>query len=341
MTRSYARAVALIALLASTAFAQVDRTRTTKTPAGDPAGVQRASCVLQIDFDSNRGNRQFDSQTLNALLTSTTLVDPAAMSALRLEPDAWPKVAQVELTPAGNQAVRLGVTILPGANLPPSAAQMFLDALAASAKTAVEKIGGPQDKTLAERLAKLEAQVAEAQKKLDAATAALAAARPTSFNNFDNEARFSSRNLATERVNLELNLAGHRARLKALDEEMSRLRPSTQPVEAGEPLSTGRSFPMPSVSGLSVYDRFEVERITLRLNVAENQARVDAIAARMAATGTTTQPSPGDYERLQQERNTARSNLSNLQNQLEQARRERQSSGTVRLLILDGRKPAE
>ncbi len=98
----------LMFLISTAAVAQVERRRSPSgavAAAGEVAGAQRASCVLQIDFDANRGNRGMDIQTLNALLTSTAIVDPAAEKALGLKPDDWPKVAQVELLPAGQVAV--------------------------------------------------------------------------------------------------------------------------------------------------------------------------------------------------------------------------------------------
>jgi hypothetical protein len=307
-------------LLTTAAFAQVDR-RTIRTPAEDPAGVQRASCVVQIDNDTGRNSgyrQQFDSQTLNAILSSTALLDPVAKKALNLEPSEWPKVAQVELQPAGQLAVRVGVTVS-GATLAPTAAKQFLNELTSAGKLAVEQAGNRSVRATAKRIAGLETELKNAQSRYDAASAALASTpRPGTV---DGDARFFGRNIVYERSNMQLTLTGQRARLKVLEKELTTLKPATQPT-----------------IGDGAYERLNYERITLRLNIAETEAKLEAMSEPGPLANTTTAPNvPADYDRLNMDLSNARQSLQQAQSALESAKRDAQMGGGVRLLILDGR----
>ncbi|MDB5326378.1 MAG: hypothetical protein JWM57_1947 [Phycisphaerales bacterium] len=330
-----AQALLLTMIVVPLVQAQVDRGRSIKTPTGDTAGVQRVSCVVQLDFDTNRGSRNFDVQTLNALLTSTALLDPAAKAGLNLSPAEWPKVAQVELLPAGQYAVRLGVTVTDDGKVAPTAAQSFLDALIASAKKAVDQAGNRNDKAATRRMAALQVDVDAAQKRYDAASAALAASpRNFQFNNFpDVDPRYIARNAAAERASVQLNLAGQRARLQVLDQELNDLSPPARRATTAPSIDNG-----PSVTQQTAYERFNAERISTRLNIAESEARLRLLAERVATTAPATSPTPPDYDRLNMDLNNARNALQQSQNLLEQARRESQNtSGTVRLIALDGK----
>ena len=332
-----AQALLLTMIVAPLAQAQVDRGRSIKTPTGDTAGIQRVSCVVQLDFDANRGSRTFDVQTLNALLTSTALLDPAAKAGLNLSPAEWPRVAQVELLPAGQYAVRLGVTVTDDGKVAPTAAQSFLDALIAGAKKAVDQAGNRNDKASTRRIAALQADIDAAQKRYDAASAALAASpRNSQYNNFpDVDPRYIARNAAVERASVQLSLAGQRARMKVLDQELDALRSTAR---AATTAPSGLTDGVLSVPQQTAYERFNAERITTRLNIAESEARLRLLDERVATTAPANTPVPPDFDRLNMDMSSARNALQQSQSRLDQARLESQNtSGTVRLLVLDGK----
>lgn len=327
--RPFCLAACVIALLTITSHAQVDR-RPNAAVGSDPArGVQRASCVLRLDYDPNRGNRTMESQTLNAMLTSTMLVDPAAEKALGLGPGAWPKVAQIELIPAGNSAVKLTVTLTahPGFTVPPDGAQAFLDELTSRAQAAVDQMAQRQEQAYEERRAALEKLLTAARERLSAIQAQLRDARGT-VTTFDGdpEIRMLSRNPATERQAIENTLAGARARLAVYEKEMANggdgatTRPAGSPwleliaarervvealraqsgdrttevLEAEAELAEARALAAASTAsaqpGFDRGDRWRNDLMTLRATVAENEARLALLDQRMGKTPNT---SPG------------------------------------------------
>ncbi|HEY0009374.1 MAG TPA: hypothetical protein VGB55_11665, partial [Tepidisphaeraceae bacterium] len=94
-------------------------------PATEP--LQRASCVLRIEFDGNGSSAQV-AQTVQAALTSTALVDPSMQAALEMGPAEWPKFVQVDVQPAGDVAVKLGIVVrsTPEKTLPPGSAEKVM-----------------------------------------------------------------------------------------------------------------------------------------------------------------------------------------------------------------------
>ncbi len=73
----------------------------------------------------------FDMKVVEAMLLSTEFVNPAIEEATGLEPDAWPGIIQIELTPVGQRASQLRVTVLPGGQIdePADAAVKVLNTL--------------------------------------------------------------------------------------------------------------------------------------------------------------------------------------------------------------------
>jgi hypothetical protein len=112
------------------------------------------------------GGPVLDIQTVSAALTSTGLIDPAASEVLGLGPTAWPDVLSVELSPAGQQAVKLTVTVTPKPDLklPPEAARKLIDNLTARVARSL-KADGTERKEPLERYRKLEARQADLQKE--------------------------------------------------------------------------------------------------------------------------------------------------------------------------------
>jgi chromosome segregation ATPase len=321
--------LAVVLCAGVSAWGQVSRTRSTTptiTPGEAGRDVKRASCVLQLDFDANRGNRGFDLQTLNALLTSTAIVDPAAEKALKLAADEWPRNVQIEVVPAGNSAVRLGVTITGDvqAKLPPNAARLLLEELSARAKVAVDAAGSRQDKNRADRLAGLEAELAAAVKELEKASAKVREARATGEGE-----RMSGYQPRLDRDQLEINLQAQRARLLVIEAERQRVtvvaatRPSAstplppwpelitarekivatvrEQTEAGRQthldllqseasLAEARAMAMlarPDRREFDAAERWQSEIVSLKASIAESEARLAAINERFPKSPAT------------------------------------------------------
>ena len=229
------RAVVMTLLIAGPGFAQVERNRGGATAGGASGadaskGIQRASVVVQLDFDPNRSGARptIDTQTLNAMLTSTTLVDPAAKKALGLGPEAWPRVAQIELLPAGNVAVKLSVIVTPvkDVKLPENAAQALLGELTTRAKAAVDQAALRQEQAAGERRAAIENELAAAQQKLDKIQAQLRDARAmagVATGGGGGGGDPFGRGVMQEMQQAEVNIAAQRARLKVIEEEIGKL----------------------------------------------------------------------------------------------------------------------
>lgn len=110
-----------------------------------PSGVQRASGVLRLEGPGagvRPPARGYDIKTVGEIISSTTFVDAAAKEALGLEPEQWPKVAQIELAPAGEQALKLIVTVRPGGEieLPQQPAAALRRELSRRAQAEVERV---------------------------------------------------------------------------------------------------------------------------------------------------------------------------------------------------------
>jgi hypothetical protein len=408
--------LATLLFTSAAAFAQVDRNRSSPTAADAARGVQRASVVLQLDYDANRsggggGQRAIDTQTLNAMLTSSALVDPAAKKALDLAPDTWPRVAQIELLPAGQAAIKLNVIVTPlkEIKLPDNPAQALLDELTSRAKAAVEQAGRRQEQAQNQRRAAIEKDLATAQDKLLGIQSQLREARmnsagdPGMRGNLDNV-----RAVTQEMQQIEMNLAASRARLKIIEEETAKLSAATKPVtpaaDAKDPktelksawdqliaarekaIAAAQNAPNTPESQLAIAqaeaelaeakiraataasaasasdafrfralspspgfdssDRWQGERITLRASIAEQEARLGALSERLAqlqkksnASATTQQVTPYDLDRLQRDEQRASREVDELNQQLDQLRRDRRGSAGLapKLLVLDGR----
>lgn len=184
-TRTLLGALALLA--ATTAFAQP-----TTAPAdrpGDKPAVQRASCVLGIESTAPRYGGQSNSivPTVQAMLSSTALLDPAMESILKLSSTEWPKVAQVDVIPAGDSAVKVTVFVKSnaGQTYPPTTAATLLREIA---ERAVRACNAPERPD--ESAAKIEALVKErnqldvrlAEIRVELARANEAANSPRDYN---------------------------------------------------------------------------------------------------------------------------------------------------------------
>src|SRR3954447_18332234 len=162
-------AASVVAGAASQATAQ----RTTGTTAGSLADndsskdIQRSSCVLMLrrgtrytgsGVSSAVANGLADLPALTNAMTTTGLIDPAAKAALGLGPRDWPKVARIEVSPAGAPAVKLSLCLDPGPNERKQAdpAGLLLRELIGRAKAVVSQAVEPRRQEVKARLDELE-----------------------------------------------------------------------------------------------------------------------------------------------------------------------------------------
>lgn len=359
----------LLSLLANeTALSQVDRSHS-----ASPVSTQMplvASCVIQMDFDANRGSRA-DSQMLTSLLSSTELVDPAVKEALNLSSSQWPAVAQIDPVPAGSYAVRLGVTISRSSTtlpLPDDAAHKLLAALTERATRAVNQIGAAQEKAAADRAAALEKDQQAAKIRLDAASAKLRDAQVDDGQPY--------RNIPigwTDAAALDAQTRQLQSKLKLLEEEADRLksavttRPSSAAWDQAIELKQSLLEQMRSQNEGGAATKIETEKIAADLAVTQalaaslaegrldpfervrteiEQTRITLIdieSRRSTLDPAASQPhrlSNDEINDLRQEQSQARNQLSSISQQLDQVHREQQSSaGRVRLIVLNGALP--
>ncbi len=329
--------------------------------------------------DPNRygGSRTADLQMLSALLTSTALVDPAAQKAMSLGPDEWPRVAQVEVTNVGSTTIRLGVVVTKNADIkvPDAAAQVLLGELAVRAKAAIDQLGKRQEQAAADRLAALEKERDAAQTRLQEAQAKVRSARGSVD---PNETGYQRAATANDRQTLETSLAAQRVRLKIIQDELAKgaaNKASTPPPSPWQELivarekvrdalrarqAAGQATDLEvleaeakiaeakasaavavrgSAGGFDSSDRWENEVLSLRIGIAESEARLEILNSR-AAKNPTTAPTytVDDLNRLQQDEMSARQALSDLTSQVEQVKRDRRTNpGGLKLNVLDGK----
>jgi hypothetical protein len=326
--------------------------------------------VLQLDYDTNRGNRTFDIQTLNALLTSTALVDPAAEKALKLAADQWPAVVQLEVVPAGTAAVRLGVTVTHDGqgDLPPDAARVMLEELAARAKTVVDAAGSRQEKLRVERLNRLQADLAAAAKELDRISTKL---REAMAAGEAERAAAVKGGVRGDRDRLEIDLRAQRARLAVLEAERERVvaaaaataKPAGQALpppwadliaarerivalvreleqvegpqkalalaQAEAALAEARALAAADRREVDPAERWQAEIVTLKASIAETEARLAAINERFPkALAAQPAPPPDEVDQLRQDEAMARKKVNELRQLVDAARQDERNSET-------------
>jgi hypothetical protein len=312
--------------------------------------LERASCVLAVRGGFN--GRELDIQAVSAALTSTGVVDPAAKEALGLDAATWPDVVNIELTPAGAQAVKLTVTVSPkgDAKLPPSPARKLMDAVVARVIKAFQT-DVPARKAADERRQKLEARQAELQRELSAARAEVERVAVTARNAVD---RTGPDPVSVWREDLQ----DKQVRLKALDATFAEVLKARQPqLDAAKGLLAAREAlrgkleaaaakgqaadvdlakaheavaeAKAQVAELSLNPAMDPKGrwfdtlVQMRMEVASLERRV---AAAKDTPSPTTRPSRSELlaeqERLGRELAQKQSDLQLVANQLEQTRRE-------------------
>jgi hypothetical protein len=187
---------------------------TATAPAREQPVYSRASCVLALDAAGAARDAVVNRSTVTAMLTSSELIDPAAMEVLKLGPEAWPRVAHIELASAGEHAVTLTVTILPDGDrtYPAGTAKTLLQAIAKRGIETINRLGEDQFRSCMDTIEELRVekqalgeQIIEVESRLRTAhnVATAHAARHGSV-------------ATTSRVQLEQQIQDYRARLKVI-----------------------------------------------------------------------------------------------------------------------------
>lgn len=290
--------------------------------------AQRASCVLRVETDEGRySGGQQPSQTIVAMLTSTALVDPAMRDALNLDPAAWPEVAQVDVQPAGESAVKLTVIVRPTAQRPiaePAAAAVRArDALTRRALRAYNGNAAtrPDDRSAA--IADLQRQRAEIDAKLMALR--------------------NEMTTAGERQN-RLMIAGREPTRSAFEQQLSDLRAEVASQEAtiatiDEQVPKLPAEPAAEIASLRT--KLLGQQIDARIAIAKARVRIAQFTERLAAFDreaavAATQP-VRSTSIVQNEMNELSARRSEIDQQLAQLSNRRDvAAPRGRLVVLDG-----
>ncbi len=370
-----ALAASAMAMAAGPAWAQ----RTTGATAGSlsvqgsSGAVERSSCVLMLRRGSRYAGPGLSGDTMSGLIdlpalttamTTTGLIDPAARAALGLGPRDWPKVVRIEVTPAGVQAVKLSVSVDPGPNsLKETApAGALLRELVKRAQAIVSQsvesrrreVQAHRD-DLEKRRAELRASIAGLRKRVRDAEAS---AWPRTAGTADS--------VATQRRQLESELAAKRPRLRAIREMLPRV--AAQPDEMGTALrelvaarealaaglekaiAQGKGNPLEllraradlaaewgRVSAFSSSRNLCDELIRLEVDIAALEAQLKALPASPAEP---VKPPAEDVQQLRSELIRAENESNTLEMQYQQVRRDdEQFTAPPTLVVLDGQTP--
>jgi len=227
-------------LLTTPAWSQVNvRTR---RPAGEEDWTANAvdyqSVVLQIDSDGNPNysDSRISAQTVVALAQSTVITDPSIEKALGLKASDARSTVSINAQVSGNRFIQLTVTIKPGAEgVKPGASALLIKELCDRIQAAAAQSADAQARVADQKKASIEKEVATAQAKWEKASAALKAARASNPNmvNDGTNPRYQISNLQQQKQQLELSLAGQRARIKSMTEDAPARTPTTAPSASG------------------------------------------------------------------------------------------------------------
>jgi DNA repair exonuclease SbcCD ATPase subunit len=309
-----------------------------------------------------------DLQALTTAMTTTGMIDPAAKSALGLDPREWPKVVWIEVTSAGSQAVKLLVRVDPGPNAlkQTGPAALLLNELVNRAKTVVNQSWEPRRQELRARLDELEKRRAELRANLERL-------RRRARDAEASEARGRiglTQSVSGERRRLEAELAAKRPRLRALREVQAKME--SRPDEVGKALrdlvSAREALASGLEKGVAEGKRDPVELLRARADLAEARVRVaewgrkegsspgrglwddvlslevdvtalEAQLRALPAVPDETAREPGeDAQQLRMDVSRAEVELNTLEHQYQQARNEYEPLATPpSLVVLDGR----
>jgi hypothetical protein len=342
-------------------------------PATRTAAAQRATCVLLLQGGGTRaGGRGMDIKTVGEIITSTAFADAAVKASLGLEPEQWPAVAQIELAPAGEQAIKLIISVRAAGEMrsPEKPAAALLKEITTRAQSEVARLAGDPAvrQQLLEQIAALQkrkdeagARVVELQKKLD--EMGFRRVSPGIASSGQQQVQQLREQLERNRVRLgalesvlggldkgylEIDAAARElielhAKKVALVEELVRDGRATplELVDAQIALAHARSQRLSSAGArLSPLERFFNEVVTLRVEIAVAEAQLERLGAPVAAA-TRPGASPEDpavlAERLRRELGEAQQQLTTANNEMTVAQRKLDELGpTLRLVVMDG-----
>jgi hypothetical protein len=373
-TRPLRLAWALVALVLPCLETSAHAQRTALSSAGSLAAddpnpaIERSSGVLMLrgatrgQMGGTLGGFVFaDLTTLTTAMTTTGLVDPAAKAALGLGPRDWRKVVRIEVTPVGNQAVKLSVSVNPEAADNPQAdpAGRLFRELVNRAKAVIDQSVQGRRAELKTRVDELEKRRAEAKAKSDALRKRLNEAETVT----NTAMMFNS--LPNRRRQLEAELETKRARLKAIETVGPKVTADDELGKALKELVTAREAVVTVLAELVPQARaqpqdlfkaraelaearvqaaqggrtpfsgpwrnFRDERPSLEVDVLTLEAQLKAMPEDAA------RPSPEDAQALRNDLFRDEGEVRSLETQLQQARREiEQMEQAPSLVLLDG-----
>jgi len=324
-------------------------------------GQTQASCVLKLTSPQpNRMAMPMDIQTICATLSSTMVDDPAASKALALDAETWPKVAKINVNFSGMNSALLTVVITPseGIVLPPNAAGALRDELAARAQAVMKQAQKSESDFRSHRQDKLEAEQTDLHKQLADVDSRLAANQAV-----NGDPRFGGRIFVVPRMDrqsLVEQLAGLRARQQVLESETqsSTALPNQSPwadvislrqQETGElkkQLSAGKAteaqlldaeaqLAEARAESASSDDRMQFDRIQLKANIAEAEARLAAMDQSNPTTAPANQPAAMEsIADLMDDQRRVRTRLNEVENELDQLQHQADDSEQTELIVL-------
>jgi hypothetical protein len=372
-------AAVLAALVVVGTASQATAQRTTGTTAGSLAAddsskdIDRSSCVLML----RRGTRYTgpgssgaiasglaDLPALTTAMTTTGLIDPAAKAALGLGSREWPRVVRIEVTQAGAQAMKLSVSVNPGPNSLKQA-----DPAAGLLRELINRAKGVVSQSLVGRREEVKPRLDELEKRRTELRATIESLRKR-LREAEVSGAFRAGAydpIATQRKQVESELAAKRPRLQAIKEILPRVTDQTdemgnalrglvaarQALVAGleKAIGQGKGDPVEFLraradlaearvrlaewgngSSLSPTRNIREELVSLEVEVATLEARLKALPAAEPA-----KPPAEDAQQLRSELFTADNENRTVETQYQQVRRDyEQLAQPPTLVVLDG-----
>jgi hypothetical protein len=290
-------------------------------------------------------------------VTTTGLIDPAAKAALGLGPREWVKVVRIEVAPAGNQAVKLSVSVDPGPNSLKQAepAGALLRELVNRAKAVVSQSVETRREEIKTRLDELEKRRAVLHADIEGIRKRVHDADESGFRGRDS--------VANQRRQIESELATKRPRLQAIKEvvpqsdevekSLRQLVAAREALVAGLEKVVGQTRGDPTeifraraelaeakvrlaewgnVSSFSPSHNVRAERVNLEIDIAALESQLKTLPAEPLKQVE-------DVQHVRSEQFRADSERSSLEAQYQQVRREHELLvSPPTLVVLDGQR---
>ena len=321
MNRPNLRVALLCVAIAASTVAMPAFAQTLPTPT---AAIQRASCVVRLEWSDGRyGQPNPLTATLAALFASTAIVDPALEAALSTPATAARAFTQVDVQPAGESAVTVTVLVRPGVTVtvPGDAARRVLKEVTRRAERSFNGAATqPDDREGA--LAPLLKQRADLDAKLTALRVefnTLSANAPTFYPSGRVDLRPS---LKQQLDDMRTDLAVQDATVTAVEEQLHDL--------PGDAATT-----QPDLAALRV--KLIGQRADARIAIAKDKARVDDLRRRLAAIEEPATRPERTAAIVQNEMNDMQQQRQQVDQQINELRSRRQNApAKPRLVVMDG-----